>query len=80
MAKAADAFDDVNATDEQLIVFIDDLLQDHMKMKVMGKKSLTMHAAIETTNKEQAMYFLYIVNYQNYNIRNCSFQTFWLVM
>lgn len=54
MALSEDAFDNVGAADEQLIgFFIDGLLHDYMKMKVMRENPATLQAAINTANAEQ---------------------------
>lgn len=54
LALAEDAFDDVDAANEQLIgFFIDGLQHDYMKMKIMRANPDTLQAAINVANTEQ---------------------------
>ena len=54
MALAEDAFDDVTAANEQLIgFFIDGLMNDFMKIKIMRDNPDTLAKAIEVANAEQ---------------------------
>ena len=53
MALSDDAFDDVAAANEQLIgFFVDGLLHDYMKMKVMRDNPKTLKNALEIGNAE----------------------------
>ena len=54
MASAEDTFDDVTAANVQLIgFFIDELINDFMKMKIMCDNTSTLSKAIEIANTEQ---------------------------